>query len=360
MPQETLGYVEMEWTCKRCNTKNPGLQKTCKNCGAAIEADQKFEKASEGTLIKDAQKVEQAKKGADVICPFCSTSNAGDAKVCKSCGGDLTKGQKREAGQVVGAHSSAPAAKVICPNCQTPNSASASNCASCGRPLGNAVTQPAPVTPARAAMPQAAWIGIAVGILLLLCVCGGLYFAFFNTTDVVGTVSGVAWERSIGIEARRPVEKVNWRDSIPQDAEIKRCEEQPRNTSSSPDPVRRSEKICGTPYQVDLGNGLSEVRQDCNYQIYDERCSYTVLEWTEIDREVARGTDLNPSWPQISLAQGEREGSRQEDYDVTFTADGASYTYDANANEFAQFDLGSRWTLAVNGIGGVNSVEPAR
>lgn len=367
MPQETLGYVEMEWTCQRCGTKNPGLQKTCQNCGAAMDANQKFEQAAEQKLITDEDKVAQAKKGADIHCPYCGTRNAADAKVCSQCGGDLTKAEKRAAGQVVGAFSDRPAAKVACPACGTENLATAANCVNCGHPLG--ATQPVAAPAATPSVPAAApkktpvWIAVAGGLIGLLCLGAVALFAFqlFNTTDVVATVQAVHWERSIGIEARVPVERKDWRDEIPTGAEIGVCELKEREKSEAPDPSRRSDKICGTPYTVDLGNGVSEVRQDCEYQIFDDYCPYTVLEWKEVDRAVARGDDLAPQWPQLSLRPEQREGERRETYTVAFDSGGETYDYSvADEAEFAQFAPGSRWTLQVNGLGGVNSAEPAR
>lgn len=363
MPQETLGYVEMEWSCKRCGTKNPGLQKTCKNCGAQMEAGQQFEKPAEGALVSDAEKLAVAKKGADVSCPFCGTRNQGDAKVCANCGGDLAKAEKREAGQVVGAHSSQPAAKVKCPACATENAPSASNCVSCGRPLGElAAPPPSPAAAPASAPARPAWVLPVVAGVVALCLCGFafLLFQLVNTTDAAATVQAVRWERIIGIEARGPVEKDNWRDRIPADAEIQVCEARPRETRDAPDAGRRSEKVCGTPYQVDMGNGLSEVRQDCQYQIYDDYCSYTVLEWREVDTVVARGADLRPAWPAVQLQTGQREGPRREQYDVEFSGDGATYTYAPDDEaEFRRFEIGTRWTLKVNGLGAVTAAEPA-
>lgn len=365
MPQEVLGYVEMEWTCRRCGTKNPGLKKQCQNCGAQMEADQQFEKPAENVLLTDAEKIAQAKKGADVHCPFCGTRNTADAKVCVHCGGDLTRGQKREAGQVVGAYSAAPVAKVTCPACATENAPSASNCISCGRPLGNTAPAASPVAAARStARPSISPLVLGlVALVATLCLCGFgfLIFQALNTTELVGVVQSVRWERSLGLEARVPVERRAWADQIPVEATVGVCESRPRQVSSAPDPSRRSEKICGTPYTVDLGNGLSEVRQDCEYQIYDDYCPYQVLEWQEVDRVTARGADLNPYWPQLSVGSSQRQGRARESYTVTFNSDGRSYDYSPDSEqEFVQFQPGSRWTLTVNGLGAVTGVAPAR
>jgi len=47
MSQETVGYVQLEWTCKRCGSKNPGTQKTCANCGNPMSEQDQFELPSQ-------------------------------------------------------------------------------------------------------------------------------------------------------------------------------------------------------------------------------------------------------------------------------------------------------------------------
>jgi len=32
--KRTLGYIQNEWTCPNCDTRNKGGVKTCENCGA--------------------------------------------------------------------------------------------------------------------------------------------------------------------------------------------------------------------------------------------------------------------------------------------------------------------------------------
>ena len=51
---------------------------------------------------------------------------------------------------------------------------------------------------------------------------------------------------------------------------------------------------------------------------------------------------------------------RQERYSVLFSDDGQQITYTPdNADEFAQFAPGSRWSLTVNGFGDITDLQPA-
>ena len=53
MTKKSLGYVELEWICPNCDTKNPGPQKTCLSCGMPQPDDVKFEQRAQETLIED-------------------------------------------------------------------------------------------------------------------------------------------------------------------------------------------------------------------------------------------------------------------------------------------------------------------
>jgi hypothetical protein len=80
-----------------------------------------------------------------------------------------------------------------------------------------------------------------------------------------------------------------------------------------------------------------------------------------VDKLVARSNDAIARWPDTRLKPGQREGNRAEVYKVTFKANDKLYTYTPkDATEFARFAPGSRWTLKVNALGGVASVQPAR
>lgn len=334
MPQETLGYVRLEWTCRRCGGKNPGPEKLCIHCGASIDEQDQFELPETQEFITDAEELKKAAAGPDIHCPYCETRNPAGSTVCKQCGGSLAEGEVRASGHVVGA----PPAT---------------------RPLPELRAAPRPVAPA-AKRPWTIW---AAGLAVLLLVCGlGIYLVKLATTtgDINGVVRDVAWERRISIEALQPVSREDWRDEIPSDARLGNCQQKLHHTQlEEPSPGVEAEKVCGTPYTIDQGSGYGEVVQDCEYKVYADWCQYTREEWQEVDASVASGHDLNPYWPQVNLASGQREGERSEEYKVNFDTEGKSYTYrPSDADEFSSFDIGSRWVLAVNALGGVTAVEP--
>ncbi|MFZ1396242.1 MAG: hypothetical protein WAS33_05060, partial [Candidatus Promineifilaceae bacterium] len=201
---------------------------------------------------------------------------------------------------------------------------------------------------------------VLFGILGLVAIaCIAIIILSSRTEEVVGEVQGVSWEYSVLIEALVPVEAQEWRDELPDDAEILSCRQALRRTQQNPAPG--AQEVCGTPYTVDTGTGVGEVVQDCVYEIYDELCTYTELQWRDFDLVTLTGDDFAPEWPNPTLAQDQRFGAETEAYEVYFNADGRSYTYRPDDfNEYSQFETGSRWILEVNALNNVRSVTPDR
>lgn len=365
MAKKELGYVELQWTCPNCATKNPGSTKTCQGCGAPQPADVQFELKKDAQLLTDEQKINAAKKGPDIHCPFCGTRNPGDAVTCSQCGGDLKTGLHRESGQVVGAYQvqPAPVQEIACPNCATPNPETNSTCKACG-----AILQP--VTPASqaapgsgaapAAKPQSKLVIIIIISLAILCIIIGLVYLLSTAarqTSTIGTVANVAWVRQIAIMELGPVTRQAWKENIPDKAKVGECElkfhhEQQETTVNATE-------VCGTPYSKETGSGFAEVVQDCKYLAYRDYCSYTIDEWHVITTLKTQGDDLNPAWPSLNLANNQRTGDQSETYRIIFQTDQNTYTYTtSDAELFNQFQPGSQWELTINGFGDIVDIQP--
>ena len=362
MTKKTVGYVHLEWECPACGTRNKGVDKICRNCGAAQPADVEFQQVAQEELIEDEAIIAQAKAGADVHCPFCGTRNPATAETCSQCLADLTEAKAREFGQVVGAHQDKAVPDVACSYCGTMNSGTALHCVHCGAALPKVERKsaaPRPQVKQSTGMSNRTRF-ILFGILgLLVIACVAIVILSNRTEEVVGEVQNVSWEYAIQVEALTPVEDEDWRDRVPNDADILSCREEVRRTQ--PNPAPNSVEVCGTPYTVDTGTGVGEVVQDCEYQVYDDLCTFTELQWRDFDLVSLTGDDLEPEWPEPSLAQDQRLGESSEAYEVVFNADGQTYTYHPDDfAEYVQFEEGSSWILEVNTFNNVRSVTPDR
>ncbi|GAP14289.1 protein containg double zinc ribbon/zinc-ribbon domain [Longilinea arvoryzae] len=354
MPRESLGYVRMVWYCPNCQSKNPGNFRFCRGCGAAQPANVEFQKDDQDVLVTDAKEIEQAELGADIHCGYCGARNPANARECLACGADLATGTPRASGTMAGALNTGPVAMQNCPACGSPNPATALTCSKCGASLKSAPAQAQPSLAKPASFPK--WLPFAFIGLTILCIL--LAVILTRTTDQIGTVSALAWQRSYPILAQRAVEHEDWKDQIPQDAILGVCEE--RKAGVSDQPTDRSVKVCGTPYTIDKGNGYSEVVQDCQYEVYADYCSYTVQEWVTVDNITTSGSDLNPYWPQLNLAADQRAGDGSEQYRITFSTEDGNVTYEtADAALFGAAEPGSRWTLRINSLGEIVTIEPA-
>lgn len=351
MPQETLGYVELEWVCSHCGARNPGPQKTCAGCGAAQGQDVQFQQAAEDRPVTEPQALARAQAAPDIHCGYCGARNPAAAQTCSQCGASLKEGTQRTAGRVVGAHRTEPAPAIRCPFCGESNSATAQKCARCGGVLSQPQAEPQPTARPRGCNPLP-FVLAAIALLI------ALIYLLTRTTGTIATVNAVNWTRSIAVLELRPVSYEGWRADLPAGATLGACTQRVARIQDSPAPNAR--KVCGTAYVVDRGTGYGEVVQDCRYEILADWCRYTVNEWRAVDVRRITGNDLSPAWPMLNLTAGQREGDREELYEIRFVADDKVYTYSTrDATEFARYRPGSRWQLEINSFGTIVGIAPA-
>jgi len=356
MVKKTLGYVELEWTCPSCGTRNPGTQQTCQSCGTKMPEDIEFETPLQQELDTSAETAARVAAGPDIHCPYCGARNPGNAASCSKCGGDLVEGEKRAKGGVVGAYQTGPVPDVTCPHCGTNNPATATKCSSCGGNLER--ERPKPVAAQVAKAKKTPLIGGGLLALLLCCVLVALFLLFRGSSETVALVQSVEWTYEIKIEELGPVTRQDWREDVPADAELGSCESKEHHVQD--DPAPKATEVCTTPEVKDTGTGHGEVVVECRYHVYQDWCEYTVTDWKPAGEKVTTGHDLNPAWPALNLTSKQREGAKTEEYKVIFDADGKDIVYSPGSlSKFKQFDIGSKWLVETNALGGVTSVKSA-
>jgi len=211
---------------------------------------------------------------------------------------------------------------------------------------------------------KAAASGCSRTMIIIAIVAGFILFLFLflamRTTETIGVVSDVTWQRRVAVEALVPVRQEAWLSEIPAGVPVGQCRSEVVRTQDEPAP--NSVEVCGTPYTVDQGTGYGQVVQDCQYQVYADKCEYTVEEWKAVDTLVTSGEGIAPAaWPALTVTEKQRPGSRSEEYVVIFETDGTNYEYVVKSPaEAAQFTEGSRWSLEINTFGVLTDVGPAR
>lgn len=352
--RRTVGYIQNEWVCPNCSTRNKGGVKTCENCGAPQPENVQFELPSEQKLVTDEEQIRDAQAGADIHCPFCGTRNPATAKTCSQCGGDLTEGKARESGRVMQAPP--PASKTVkCDNCGVENPSSNSVCSNCGSPLprlAQAVGQ-ANIPPVSRGLRTAAPFAskkkpnmlLIGGILAALAICCVAAAALFlPSRSVEATVVDVHWETSVPVQEIQAVRHSDEAGSAPSDAYDISCYDD-------------SHDVCEQK-TIDKGNGYSEVVEECHTDT-QQYCSYTVDEWTTIQTYPLQGNDLRPIYDSPNISSDQRLGSSSENLTVVFSTPDGEETYSPNSvSEFQRYSIGSTWTLRMNAVGSVVSVKP--
>lgn len=349
--RRTLGYIQNEWTCPNCSTRNKGGVKTCENCGAPQPENVQFELPSEQEFVKDEASVKAAQGGADIHCGFCGTRNPATATTCSQCGGDLKEGKARQAGQVMQAPAVQP--KIVkCDNCGTDNPSSNAICSKCGSPLPKAAAASGVIAqanmaanPVKPAAPKKTnWLLIG-GILAAVAICCVVIIGLFlPSKSVAAKVVDVHWQTSVPVQEIRAVDYSNESGNPPSDAYNVSCRDE-------------SKEVCEDK-TIDKGNGYSEVVEECHDET-TQYCSYTVDEWTTIQTYTLDGNDLRPIYESPNVSSDQRLGDKSEELTVTFSTKDGEETYPAKTvSEFQQFTIGSTWTLKMNALGNVVSVEP--
>ncbi|WKZ36120.1 MAG: zinc ribbon domain-containing protein [Anaerolineales bacterium] len=344
----TKGFVQLEWVCPNCDGRNPGPEKTCQSCGAPQPENVQFQRAAEEKIITDEKVAEAVRSGADIHCGFCGTRNPATAITCSQCGGNLEEGMARQKGRVLQAAPTPPKA-LTCTNCGTENPGTERNCSKCGAPLPR-LEAPKPMQAQAGAAQQTVpkkktnWFlfgGIAA-FLVFCCVALAVLF-LLPSKSLEGTVTNVQWQTFVPVQEIRAVDYSNERGSPPSDAYNVSC----RN---------ESREVC-TERVEDTGTGFGEVVEDCHTET-EQYCSYTRDEWKTIQTYDLSGNDLFPSYANPSIASDQRVGSTSENLSVYFSTSDGQETYSPKSlSEFQQFTIGSVWTLKLNALGGIVSVE---
>jgi len=361
MAKKKRGYVELYWTCPNCEGENLGSIATCGNCGKPQPKDVVFYQGSHQKLLTDEEKLKRAKAGADIHCAFCGTRNPAKTEHCSQCGSNLSDGLHRDsAGRLVGAFKEGMGAPIECSNCSTLNPYTNRKCSNCGNSLSHKVQKKKSAAKQRKSKKTMApkSNALLIGGIILLSLCALIYFVFLRGSELTGVVTAVEWQRSIAIDSFELVEREDWLDSIPSDAELLTCSEELRSIQSEAPVSGSYDEVCGTPYSVETGGGFAEVVQDCEYQIYDDFCTFSAQEWVPISTIGVEGNDFSPRWFEPALEENTRFGERTENYKCIFNVDGETYTYSFTSEQvFQQCSIGSTWNLVVNSLGSVISIE---
>ena len=231
------------------------------------------------------------------------------------------------------------------------NPGGARTCVKCGSPLPREST-PAGVSSRLAQSPpnqtttpkKTNWLLFGgIGLLFLICCVAVVMLFFVPSKSVKGTVTNLQWLTSVPVQQIQPVNYSNERGSAPSNAYNVSCHTEDK-------------EVCEDK-TVDQGNGFAEVVKQCHTDS-TQYCDYTIDEWKTIQTYTLDGNDNSPVYENPSITSSQRTGSPTETLTVTFSIPSGQKTYSPGpVSEFQQYQIGSEWTLKMNALGGVMSVE---
>ena len=321
------------WDCPFCGTKgNRGDAVNCPSCGRARGDVQFYMKGyNEGETREEDERSdveyldeEQAKyvsKNPDWYCSFCNSLNSDNAQFCGNCGSSradsesnyfemLQKKKEREAAE--------------------------------------AAAQPQPAQPkTKRRSPLLIFALIALAVIL---------FLLFRPVSTDYKITGFHWIRNINVEENRMYSESGW--TLPAGAEQTDARNEIHHYDQVLDhyeyvDVQRSRQVVDhyeTYYTYeDNGNGtFSEisherpvytteyytetVRQPVYVSVprYQTKYYYNIWRWTSSRNVTASGDDHNPVWPEVTLAENEREGNKAARFFITVENQkkaGETFTY---------------------------------
>lgn len=344
-----MAIREGAWDCPHCGRKkNRGPSKFCGGCGAPRGEDVRFYLPEDAGEVTDEAALQRARIGPDWICPYCEGDNPADNAFCSGCGAPKDGARSR---QVVEHRDDTPPAT----------------------PPPVPLVAPA-VTPAAAPAGKIGGIlkkGCGIGCLGLVLLVGLLMF-LGRAREAALTVEGFSWERTVPIEAFRTVTEDAWENELPAGARVLSRNREIRGYNKVQIGTETKTRTVSERVQVgtesvkvgtrDLGNGYFEdvyedrpvyenqsseetyeepvYRQD---PIYAIKVRYEIEKWVPAREEKAAAEDHAAEWPELRLADNEREGQRKETYEVRFVdADGDRFVYKpADEAEWRRFAGGS-------------------
>jgi Zn-finger in Ran binding protein and others len=295
------------WDCPVCGLKgNAGPDTHCAGCASPRSNKVQFYLPENPEEVTAADRLKQAKAGANWQCNYCGAENVASATHCHSCGNE--RDQKDTARQERVIYDDQPPAP-----------------------------EPAPKRRAVAPPPKKS-APFKYGFLVFLLVFALGIWYLFKPNKFEVEVAGREWVRTVDIEHYQPFIEQAW--ELPSGARLISRRQEVHHYDQVLDgydtrtrTVRvqtgTRRKKCG---KRDLGNGYfedqycdepvyknkRETYQEPRYRsvpVYGTKYKYEIFRWEKDRTLTAKGSDLTPKFPSEPLpSQDWREGKRTETY----------------------------------------------
>jgi hypothetical protein len=367
-----MGTYEGKWRCGHCRTVNLGRFLNCQGCGSRRPDDVQFFLEGDEAEVNDAELLNRAAEGPDWACPFCKGLNPFNANTCQSCGAARAEGKVLEE-EIKNAEEFREK--------QTPATF---------RVQAAEVSAVATSSAGKRGCFSPRILALIAAPFLILILLFGFLLYLFRERDARLVVDHVEWSRSIGVEEYRQKTEQDWESKIPSDAqrissrsEVHHYDRVPTGTHTETESYTErvedgtEEYKCGTKSKK---NGFFEdvycsrtkyktvsktrpktVTDYKEVPVFQNKVTYTVWRWDEINQAVAKGTDMNPTWPAVQIGDRQREGKRKENYHLYLrdhVDNSKRYDKEVTADEFLQYPPGAICPAKVRLGGKLEGLSP--
>ena len=376
-----MAIREGRWDCPGCGSTGIfGREVDCPSCGKSRPGGVRFYLTDDAPVLRDPERLDEARAGADWVCEHCGGSNRARRRECEGCGAPRGTSPTQPVvehrdGWVPGSEPK-PLAGVA-----SGARKGAGGCCGCG----------------------------CLGMILLNLI--GVIAAYFNPPvggeDLVpAVVAAKSWVRTVVLEERKVVEGEGW--ELPDSARLTRSERRIRSydqvleryetvtrevtrdeqvrdgtetrTRQVSERVRTGTRtyVCG---QRDMGNGYFE-DIECEEPVYETRTrtesydepryrtetrretvtenepvyrrvpvrathyTYRVPRWVPSRTLKEQGDTTEPVWPEFRLARREREAERRQHYEIVVRAgDGEKRLLLLPHGRWSRYRIGDRVAL---------------
>ncbi len=349
-----MAIREGKWDCPSCgHVGNRGPVKYCGSCGSPRGEGVKFYLPDDAPEVTDAEALRRAHAGPDWVCKYCNAANPADNAFCSGCGASRD-GTRR------------------LPVIDHPNT-------------------PPPTPPAKVPSVPVKTCGLGCLIVLVVCVILMAIGAYVNAPkEKKLTIESFHWTRTIAVEEFGPVTERAWQGEVPSGARILGSSSEVHHvdhirTGSETRSRTVHERVQTGTRRVksgtrDLGNGYFEdtyrdepIYEDRSHEesyeeptyrdepVYRKKIRYEIEKWMPSREVKAEGDDHWPTWPDPNLGKKEREGRRQETYEIIFRDEaGAPIAYTApNEQVWKSFDRQQTYIARVDNSGNVLEIRTA-
>lgn len=340
-----MAIREGRWKCDNCNSENFGSLMSCKNCGNHRGKNVKFYLPDNEPIVKDLNKLAEAKSGPDWTCLYCSTNNRAFNKKCNQCGQSKSL-----------AIDNSPKIKI------------------------------SPPTSSFKAKNKSNTIGLFICLSIFACVSFLIYFYCFSYKTVLTKIENKNWLRTIYIEEYKTVLESGW--NLPQSAKLisssSKIHHYDRNIDHYDTRTRQVSKRVqvGTEKVVvghrDLGNGYfediistkpiykteyeTEYYQEPIYRndpVYKTYYVYNIDKWVKVNSVTKNGTNSIPTWPLIELHNKLRENGRVEQYTLNLkdVKNNNSFTYTLSSEkEWNMYTVNQLVSIKISRTGHIKEI----